>query len=356
MKKSGYLLVMVLLMGSCAPSTESPTSVYVATQPIISTITLIPTTTKLPTFTLTVPTATISVTPTPSYASTVTSPEFGLFPTWRICDGAIKPNYENDLSPDGNWLAVSCQPADLSKFVGTKITQLHGTTIWEVSFYDLYGIYQKSTVLPEGIQDGEMQVVHWTMDGNYVYLNPDFCCVDVPQNIFFSRFQNSLGIYRLDLLSGEITATLQPFRGDMIPGYVASFSPSGKYLVYVIAGEPRNVHIYNLQTGDTFIITLDEQYIASGLFEWSQDSKRAIFVAAKASWSDWETSISNGISYYLLDLKTLSSLHLFDQPDIYRVSWTQDGNIILHQASGEDGLLYDFQSNTFTVVTPTPKP
>jgi WD40 repeat protein len=177
----------------------------------------------------------------------------------------------------------------------------------------------------------------------------------VYENDFFNRFQNSLAIYRIDLRTGKIAATLQPFHGDVIPGYAVSFSPSDKYLTYVISDSVRDVHVYNLQTGDIFTITIDTQYDASGKFEWSPDGNKAIFVAAKSGWGS-ETPINNGISCFLLDLKTRSSNHLFDQQDMYRVSWTQDGNIVLHDVSGDNGLLYNFQSNTFTSVTPTPAP
>jgi WD40 repeat protein len=200
-----------------------------------------------------------------------------------------------------------------------------------------------------------MSVVHWTKDGNYVYLRPFFCCADAPEYVFFNYFNKTLALYRLDLRNGKLTATLQPFTDNVLAGYDVSFSPADKYLVYVASNNPRDVHIYNLQTGDIFTIMIDDQYDASGNLEWSQDGNKAIFMAAKSGWGS-ETPISNGISYFLLDLKTRSSLHLFDQQDMYRVNWTQDGNIILHEASGENGLLYDFHHNGFKIVTPTPQP
>lgn len=201
-----------------------------------------------------------------------------------------------------------------------------------------------------------MQVVHWTKDGHYAYLVPYFCCADEPENIFFNYFQNTLALYRLDFQTGKITTTLRLFRGDVFSGYNASFSPTDKYLTYVISNSPRDIHVSNLQTGGTYNLTLDNSYIASGNFVWSQDGSKAICVTVKSGWSGWDKSISNGISYFLLDLKTKSSNHLFDQQNMYRVSWTQDENIVLHNVSGDNGLLYDFQYNTFVVVTPTSQP
>lgn len=114
--------------------------------------------------------------------------------------------------------------------------------------------------------------------------------------------------------------------------------------------------MYNLKTGKEFTNSVDEQYIASGIFSWSQDGNQAIFVGVKPGWSYYSPSIDNGVSYFFLDLKTKSSIYLFDKPDLHRVSWTQDGNIILHNVSGTDGLLYNFQNNSFSVVTSTPSP
>jgi hypothetical protein len=203
---------------------------------------------------------------------------------------------------------------------------------------------------------GVLGVVHWTKDGNYVYLRPYFCCVDAPGNIFFNNFQDTLALYRLDLRTGKITTTLQPFKGIVFSGYSASLSPSDKYLAYVMSSSPRDIHISNLQSGDSYTIEVDEQYVASGKFSWAHNGNKAVFVAVKPGWSYYNASIDNGVSYFLLDLKTQSSIHLFDKQELHWVSWTQDDNIILHNVSGTDGLFYNLQDNKFTAVTSTPTP
>ena len=351
MEKIIYLLIAVLLLVGCVPSAKSSTPVSSATLSLTPTVTLVPTSMKTLTIVPDTQTATILVTSTPSRTPTVVPPNFSSFLTaqvsWRVCDGAEEPYYKADLSPDGNWLAVKCH--NTSGFIGTKILRLDGTLSWEVSFYETYGKFQE-------MRDGEIQVVQWSKDGNYAYFVPYFCCADAPGNIFFNYFQDTLALYRLDLASGKVTTTLQSFKGNVFSGYSASLSPNDRYLTYVSSKSPREIYVNNLQTGDTYTLTIDEQFIASGNFVWFQDSNRAIYVAVKSGWSDWNTSISNGISYFLLDLKTKSSHHLFDQQNMFRVSWTQDGNIILHDVSGKDGLLYNFQNNGFTAVTATPRP
>lgn len=362
MKKLFYIVTSVgLLLSGCAYATEIPVPTNtIAIIPSKTLTSIPPALTEIPTRKSITSTATISIPATPSYTPTATSVEFTSLLTaqvsWNICDGAEEPLYKNDLSPNGEWLAVVCDPNDLLKFNGTKIVSLDGNVIWGVSFYDTYGISQKDDFSSDGIRKGRMSVVHWTKDGNYAYLVPYFCCADSPGNTFFNYFQNTLALYRLDLQTGKITTTLQPFRGDVFSGYNASLSPSDKYLAYVISSDPRDIHISNLQIGDSFTIKVGNQYVASGKFSWSQDGNKFVYMAVRSGWSYGNASIDNGVSYFLLDLKTQSSVHLFDKQDIYRVSWTQDGNIILHNASGKDGLFYNLQDNEFTVVTSTPTP
>ena len=360
MKKTFYFAVVItLLLSGCSSSTEVsvPTSTNAIVPSEISTTTQPPTTTKAPTQT---PTIIMPISSTP--ISVTTAPPTGISSiltaqaSWNVCDGAEEPLYKKDLSPNGEWLAVVCDPNDSLKFNGTKIVSLDGNIIWDVSFYDAYGVFQKNEFDPDGIRRGTMSIVHWTNDGNYVYLRPIFCCVDAPEYVFFNYFNNALALYRLDLRSGKITPTLQPFNDNILAGYYVSFSPTDKYLAYVSSDSPRDVHLYNLKTGDVFSIVIDEQYVASGNFSWSQDSNQAVFVGVKAGWSYYDASVENGVSYFLLDLRTQSSIHLFDKQDLHRVSWMQDGNIILHNPSGGDGFLYNPQNNSFTVVTSTPFP
>ncbi len=355
-----FAVVTVLLLTGCVPTPEISTLTKNTMPSLTSTKILLPTATKFLTETPIPPTATVLVPTVPSYTLTATLLNFASFLTaqvsWNVCEGADEPYYEKDISPDGKWLVVACDPNDPSKFNGAKVVKLDDSAIWEVSFYDSYGVFQKNELPPDGIKEGQMGVTHWTKDGNYVYLHPYFCCADAPEYLFFNYFNNALALYRLDLRTGKITPTLQPYTDNIFAGYYVSFSPTDEYLTYVASDSPRDVHVYNLQTGDVFTVTVDKQYIASGKFSWSQDGNKAIFMAVKSGWSDWETSVSNGISYFLLDLKMQSSLHLFDQQDMYRVGWTSDGNIILHNTSGKDDLLYNFQNNRFAVVTSTPSP
>lgn len=264
---------------------------------------------------------------------------------WRVCDGAELPNLSTDLSPNKEWLIVNCNPNPPTD-VATKVLRLDGTALWDVSFYGTFGAVSDIT-------NGEMKVAHWSNDGNYVYLKPYFCCVDAPQDIFFNYFQNSVAVYRLDLRTGEITTTLQPFPGDLFAGYAISFSPTDQYLAYVFSNHPTDLYLYAIQTDKSKTIRLSERYIASGLFAWSSDAKKVVFVAVKQGWHPYNSLIQDGVSYFMLNFETGYLKHLFDKQDIYKLDWLSDDRLIL---SGNDLLFYDFQDNTFTVVTPTSLP
>src|ERR1044071_9698222 len=144
MKKSVCLIIIALLLTGCMSSAEAPTSDRSALPTLTAITTSVPTPTKPPTPISIAPTVIISITPTPSLTSTVIPPNLASLLTaqvsWDICNGATEPNYETDLSPDGNWLAVQCH--SVSEFIGTKISRLDGTLIWLVSFCEFYGKYQ----------------------------------------------------------------------------------------------------------------------------------------------------------------------------------------------------------------------
>jgi Tol biopolymer transport system component len=180
--------------------------------------------------------------------------------------------------------------------------------------------------------------------------------VDIPEDVFFNYFLTAPALYRLDLRKGKVTTTLSPFSGGILPGYNASFSPTDRHLAYVASNDPRVVNVYDLQSGEIFTITVDEQYIASGNFTWSKDGNQIVFMAVKYGWPHEERLGANGVSYFLLDVGEHTSLHIFDQEEIYPISWTEDGNIVLHRIYDGETLVYHLKRNKFTSITPTPLP
>jgi len=317
---SSFLLAC--LAKTTAYTTEVPSQILPATQ------------TPLP-----YPTQTLNPTPNLiNYQATADTVTNG-----RVCEGAIIMGE----SPNKEWVIINCDPNPSKEKSITKVLRLDKTVSWEVSFYEIYGVHS-------GIEDGYIGSVHWSKDGNYVYLKPSFCCADAPGNIFFNYFGNSIGVYRLDLNTGELTTTLQP-TSNIFASYAASFSSRDKYLTYVHSSNSTDIHIQNIQTGELEKFSLNEEYSASGLFTWSPDDKKLVFVAAKQGWQPYDdTQPQDSVSFFMLDIETGALQHLFDKQDIYKPIWITNDKLTLNQLDGDDFLLYDFQSSSFSAITPTP--
>lgn len=298
---------------------------------------------------------TITPTPRPLPTRTPTQVKINLAATansignWRVCNRAEIPRLETDLSPNKEWLLVTCGPDRSSGRRITKIFRLDGSLSWDISFYDVFG----ATV---GRDLGTLEVFHWSKDEKYLYLRPSFCCIDAPDNIFFNFFQDSVSIYRLDLGNGRLTTALQSLPNNDFSGYAVSFSSTDIYLAYVLSDSVRDIHIQNIQTGESKKFSINENYIASGLFAWSPDDRKLVFVATKQGWQPWDdTQPQDSVSYFLLEMETGQLRHLFDQPDIYKPNWISDDRLVLSQLLGDNSLIYDLQSDSLLVITPTPK-
>ena len=122
-----------------------------------------------------------------------------------------------------------------------------------------------------------MQLYHWSKDGNFAYLIPSFCCVDVPQDIFFNGFQRGVGLYRLDLKTGKLAVVLPPSPTSVDAGYAFSFSLNDKYLAYLGLENLNEINVNTLKTGSVEKISLNK-YDFCGRFTWSADSKKLAFI------------------------------------------------------------------------------
>lgn len=87
-------------------------------------------------------------------------------------------------SPNGNWRYTFCLDPN-TRYPYTRLIQVHGSRMWDIHFYTIYGSIMKSDTYPNGITEGQMLVVHWSKDEKYVYIRPYWCCVDGPGMLFF---------------------------------------------------------------------------------------------------------------------------------------------------------------------------
>jgi hypothetical protein len=199
----------------------------------------------------------------------------------NTCEGAESPPVIDWVrSPDGQWLAVICDP-DHNDQTYTKVFRLDGTKAWQVPFYETYGITQQDKINPEGIRSGAMLIVHWSADSQYLYLVPwvrrfDGNCMN---------FYSGPALYRLELSNGNVTATLHP-TSSFWQAYNYSLSPNDRYLAYVSPLNGNIIHIFALATGEEKVITLSDQFINAGMFLWSPNMRKLAFAAGGPNWCD----------------------------------------------------------------------
>lgn len=301
-----------------------------------------PTKTRYPTWTpVVIPTRTIKpiATQQPTKIPTATVP-VATYIIQATLDAANEL-CPSDISPKGEWLALVCDGY-------TKFFRLGGNTLWDVPFYENFGVQY-------GVSDGNLQIFHWSKDGRFVYLVPYFCCADSPQDAFFNYFNKGSALYRLDLQTGRVTITLRP--NSIWAGYAIKFSPNDKYLAYIDGEGYGELSIYTLQTGETHQVTFDGFF--GGAFDWSPDSKKVAIVAAK-TWcrpGSCDSSEDYQYSYYLIDTRDWSSSRLFNNQQGYYPTWEDNDSIIFKPLFDEgDDLLYRLGDKSITAITPTPKP
>jgi hypothetical protein len=277
------------------------------------------------------------------------------------CDGNPERNFaigDDNYSPNHSWRIISCLDPKTG-FLFTKFIENNGSKYWIVPFYETFAIKIEDKSFREGLKDGQMIVMHWSGDGKFAYLYPYICCIDGPV-----LFNGVPALYQLDLNTGKLKDML-PFGGRI------GFSPDDKYLAYRTI--PAAVHLRNLETGDDISFQLRSKYVDLGVFSWSPDSKKLIFVAAL---KDWDTSMydptpvnKDGFSLLLLDLETMKVTTLIDNdlrmfvPGSYSYQdenvWI--GNDKLYLMGREEGktYIYDVAKRQLILVsaptsTPTP--
>ena len=134
---------------------------------------------------------------------------------------------------------------------------------WEFSYLDL-GIGT-----PEVINIYHTHPVHWTNDGNFVYLSTRPDGYD-PLGPFLGT---GIALLKLDLTNGEITTVLP----NVNRFYSISISPSGKYLAYSLFNEPIQVNIVDTQSGESSTVFSTEEYDQVGEYVWSDDDTRLVY-------------------------------------------------------------------------------
>ena len=178
--------------------------------------------------------------------------------------------WNTQWSPSEDWATMSCCASEGHH--GYKLVVIHpiSQSRWDVNVDEL-GI-------PEGEDDPSNQLfpIHWTKDEQYLYFSAGF--VTDPGFLF----SNGVGLYRLDLTSGDVVRIVG---GQMVASrnetqFAFSISPDDHLLYYVQHHEPIGIRILKLDNGDEVFYPLDSIFHRAGRFIWSPDGNSLIFLAA----------------------------------------------------------------------------
>ena len=316
------LVLPLLLLVACAapvvatPMTLLPTVTFLPSSSPLPSQTARPTNTEIPT-----PKTTAELEPT--IPAVIVSAMQTLNAVPDTTCGTAKSKDDSSLSSNGQWVAVQCRLSSTTTLeITTRVFRLDGSASWDVSFDETYGRFH-------GWNDGRMQLYHWSKDGNFAYLIPSFCCVDVPQNIFFNGFRTGVGLYRLDLQTGKLAVVLPPSPTSVVTGYAFSFSPNDKYLAYLGPNNLNEINVYTLKSGSVEKIGLN-RYDFCGGFEWSADSKKLAFVCVL-----YESEDKQIYAYLWLDTADWVPNLLTKKEAAYPenapgMRWTEDNHLIVN--------------------------
>ena len=149
-----------------------------------------------------------------------------------IC-GQYFYQYDTSISPDGNWLAISCghesnQTLEIASKDGKR---------WTLYFKD----YLSAEKIDQYGTAGIFNPVHWTIDEAYLYFTENSPFDGGGSACFYGP--RIIDLYRINLNTGMVSAILTGT-------YHFAFSPGGLWLAY-IANRPI---ILNLRTGEKLTI------------------------------------------------------------------------------------------------------
>lgn len=253
--------------------------------------------------------------------------------------------YSSQISPDGNWVAVSCGPNRDQ----TLIVKSRQGVIWILKSRDFTIREHEVSLHPE----------FWSPDGNYLYFYPIIGYSGGGTQCFArpadspAHFNRNYGLFQLNLTTGSWVTIISPT--ESFPGYNINFSPSGRRYAVDING----ITIFDIKSGDS--VQIDASELMD--FIWSPDSRHLAYSISKCDEAGWAQSAS----VYVWDSKINKVQHLFTIQDektiIYPESWIDNSTlrVLAVNWAGGDNLyevyVYDTVNRQFIFSgTATPSP
>jgi hypothetical protein len=286
-----------------------------------TTNTLTPTATRERYLTPTIPIATLSILQTLD-AHVTQNPDLGEFyEMMRECMIYACNADRLGLSPNGIWAAFFTVNEKYPDDGGLIITNLDEEKRWYIYNSDFTGYTLGGA--------RSVRVEHWSLDGKYVYLSPQF--EDSGGYDWF--WVNVRKLIRFNLETGSWADT----KMDL----AFSFSPDDRYIAYRgIDG----VHIYEIKTGNEQVFPVLSNNFDFGKFTWSPDGKRLIFVV---SFEDLNNFQEKGFTSYLIDLRrdTIRAIFKNDLRYIYPVLWSEPNIVEFDSLFGGQQYILDLETN-----------
>jgi hypothetical protein len=260
-------------------------------------------------------------------------------------------------SPEGGGYALQCgDKTNSSLTVFNKSGQQ-----WVLQLKD-YVLEEEMTY--GDIPLGRISPEEWSKDGNYFYFSPKFNGSG-GGTCFYGLGPGSL--YRLDLLTGEVTIILSP--RPAWKGYLFKFSPDREKLVYSYFNLDRPV-ILDLNTGVESSIDIGDYSNgnhSTGDYTWSPDSKSLAFAVCEAD-ENYVTIERSAIEIFtselIIPIKVLEKANHFlsieknDDSSSFSVvdeKWDSPENFTEGYSADETNyFIFDWNSERLVETTPIP--
>lgn len=329
------VLIMAVFLVGCNPVNVTDISTSTPSQYSQS----IPTTTILPTSTP-IPSATPDITQT-AFAQEILSAQFieqtlvAQYPS--ICENLIS---SRDFSPNGLWMVEFCYIEDEKSLI-LAISKKESQSLWKLHYRDYIAV-------TDFVPDGGLSVVLWSNDNQHVYFNS---YVNTSGGECFVRgnvAESGLGLFRLNLNTGNITTILPP--KDNFGWYVYIFSSTGEQLIY--GAYAHDFKILDINSGELLSINPVINFSEGGGFLWSPDGSELVYSTVLYN----EISEPVDYSLRLVDAQSGGEKILLESPkDCFNtLSWTEDNILKVEKDFGNTIIEFDLNANKIINETTTP--
>jgi hypothetical protein len=345
MKKFTFALLS-LLLSACAAASPTPSATPKATvaatpERVTSTPTPLDTTatpsvTEAPTITpkpsdTTIPSETVDIT---EKAYNVRATDIAQFSI--TCNSS---NQEKNISPDKNWLAVSCIFKQDSSF---EIVNRQASKRWILQLKDYAGVFDDGHT-----GTGGFTPEHWSQDSQYLYFT--FVMSRSGGEVCYSD-KSSDGMYRLTLNDGSIS-TLLPAMASYSGYEDISFSPTGRRFAY---GDG-DLHIFDLQSGAN--LTIREGASLNNL-TWSADGLTLIYTTCVSH--SYSVLDKSAIKAFSVEKQQSSTIFEMEKSFIHLEDWSRDGVLKILTTSEDykdfSTRFFDLASEQWIIATSTTAP